>query len=78
MEIFDLSNIPAPSHSAAGGKARGLHALSMAGLKIAPGFVITDIRNEEDIDKAADFYVESKLELVAVRSSAAAEDGTEF
>ena len=42
MEIFDLSNIPAYSYSAVGGKARGLHALSMAGLKIAQGFVITD------------------------------------
>lgn len=78
MEIFDLSNIPSSSYSTVGGKAKGLHALSMAGLRIAPGFVVTDISSEEDIDKAADFYAESALSRVAVRSSATAEDGAEF
>jgi len=78
MEIHDLSDIPASRYPSVGGKAKGLHALSVAGLNIARGFVVTDIENEDDIEKVADFYMESGLDLVAVRSSAIGEDGIDF
>lgn len=78
MEIYDLADIPKSRYFSVGGKARGLNALSMAGLEIPGGFVITDIENEDDLEKIADFYIESGLDLVAVRSSATGEDGTDF
>ncbi|MCE5330180.1 hypothetical protein LLG07_07620 [bacterium] len=78
MEIHDLSNIPVSKYPSVGGKARGLHALCTAGLNIARGFVVTDIENEDDIERVADFYIESGLDLVAVRSSATGEDGIDF
>ncbi len=78
MEIYDLANIPESKYFSVGGKARGLNALSMAGLEIPGGFVITDIENDADLEMIADFYIESGLDLVAVRSSATGEDGTDF
>ena len=78
MQILDLKKIPESVYSSVGGKARGLNALDRAGLKIALGFVIKGIENDKDIDKAADFYVESGLETIAVRSSATTEDSEDF
>ncbi|MHB1377439.1 MAG: PEP/pyruvate-binding domain-containing protein [Candidatus Humimicrobiaceae bacterium] len=78
MQILDLKNIPESVYSSVGGKARGLNSLDRAGLKIAPGFVIRGIENEEDIDKAVDFYLGSGLGMIAVRSSATTEDSEDF
>lgn len=78
MQILDLKNISESAYSSVGGKARGLNLLDRAGLKIAPGFVIRDIKNEEDIDKAVDFYLGSGLGMIAVRSSATTEDSEDF
>ena len=78
MQILDLKNIPESVYSSVGGKARGLNFLDRAGLKIAPGFVIRGIENEDDIDKAVDFYLGSGLGMIAVRSSATTEDSEDF
>jgi rifampicin phosphotransferase len=78
MQILDLKKIPESDYSSVGGKAKGLSMLNKAGLKIAPGFVIKNIKNEEDIDKAVEFYLESGFEMIAVRSSATSEDGEDF
>src|SRR5680860_257490 len=78
MQILDLKKIPESAYSLVGGKAKGLNLLFRAGLKIAPGFVISDIENEEDIDKAIEFYLESGLGIIAVRSSATNEDSIDF
>ncbi len=78
MKIYDLTAIPLAEYLKVGGKARGLHGLHIAGLNIAKGFVVTDIQNEEDYEKAAGHYARSGLKKVAVRSSASAEDGSDF
>jgi rifampicin phosphotransferase len=78
MQIFELGNIPQDFYHQAGGKARGLDLLKKAGLKIADGVVLIDIKNEQDILLAADFYLGSGMEEVAVRSSSVSEDGEDF
>lgn len=78
MNIYRLDNIPAHELGAVGGKAKGLYNLSQAGLNVAPGFVITNLADDEDLDCAAEYFVASGLECVAVRSSANAEDGADF
>ena len=78
MEIYDLAAIPLTKLSVVGGKARGLHELSRAGLNIAKGFVIADIDQENDLENAVGYYEKSGLNMVAVRSSATSEDGGDF
>lgn len=78
MKIFSLDSIDYEALRRVGGKAKGLFELSQCGLNIAPGYVITDIEGDLCIQAAADYYDESSLELVAVRSSASAEDGVNF
>ena len=78
MQIFDLFNIPDTLLESVGGKAKGLYMLHKAGLTVPGGFVLYNIENENDFDEAIDFYLNSKLEKVAVRSSASGEDGIEY
>ncbi|MDL2296694.1 hypothetical protein LJC68_04940 [Bacteroidales bacterium OttesenSCG-928-B11] len=78
MEIFDLMNIPATHLERVGGKAKGLHLMAKSGLKIAQGVVVTEIKNEEDVNRLADYYIENQLGKVAVRSSANKEDGADY
>ena len=78
MQIFDLGNIPQAFSFPAGGKARGLDQLKKAGLKIAEGFVLINLENEQDILEASAFYHKSGMKEVAVRSSAESEDGRNF
>jgi len=78
MNIYMLNEVPIEMLENVGGKAKGLKLLSDCGLNIAKGFVSVDIDNELDIQTAADFYENSGLECVAVRSSALGEDGEDF
>ena len=78
MKIFELNSIPQDVLPKVGGKAKGLFKLSECGLNIGKGFVITDIKSEEDVSYALDYYKKSGLKKVAVRSSANNEDGAEF
>lgn len=78
MKIYNLAEIPSAEFEAVGGKAKGLFQLSQAQLPIAPGFVVTDIDNESDVEQATAHYLDMELGAVAVRSSANAEDGVEF
>lgn len=78
MEIYDLFAIPEDLLPEVGGKARGLYLLHKAGLDVAPGFILYGIQNEADIARAADHFVSSPYQCVAVRSSAKGEDGAEF
>jgi pyruvate,water dikinase len=78
MKIFTLDGLPEAEYDHAGGKARGLAALIRAGLPVAAGFVITGLETEADYEEAAAYYLKSGLQNVAVRSSAAAEDGADF
>lgn len=78
MQIYKLSEIPEAVRSYVGGKARGLCDIARLGLQIPEGFVVTDIQSETDVQAAADYYEKNGLGLVAVRSSAAAEDGADF
>jgi phosphohistidine swiveling domain-containing protein len=78
MEIYELSEIPESILDQAGGKAKGLNALSSAGFNIGRGFVLTDIENDDDLEKAAEYYSKSALGNIAVRSSATTEDSPEL
>jgi len=78
MQIFDLFNIPETFLESVGGKAKGLYRLHKAGLAVPRGFVLYNIENEEDFDKAIAYYLDSNLQKVAVRSSASGEDGVEY
>ncbi len=78
MNIYRLSEIPENALDQVGGKARGLKLLSDCGLKIPEGFVILDIDNDLDLQAAADYYENSGLKKVAVRSSATGEDSADF
>jgi rifampicin phosphotransferase len=78
MEIYDLFDIPDSRLQVAGGKARGLNALHRAGLTVAKGFVILGVESSQDVAAAADYYESCGFGPVAVRSSAAAEDGAEY
>ena len=78
MNIYRLDCIDEAALACVGGKARGLYSLSKAGLNIPEGFVAVGVENEKDLQKIADFCATAGLNLVAVRSSAAAEDGADF
>lgn len=75
MKIYDLFSIPDELLSEVGGKARGLYLLKKAGLNVPKGFILYDVQSEEDIEKASEYYNQSQLNAVAVRSSAKGEDG---
>ncbi|MDR0426329.1 MAG: hypothetical protein LBH24_04065 [Clostridiales bacterium] len=78
MEIVPLHRIPDRLLPVVGGKAKGLYRLADLGLNIGRGFVLADVKSEEDVIKAAAYYEQSGLGKVAVRSSANNEDGAEF
>jgi pyruvate,water dikinase len=78
MKIYDLAELPEGEYQNAGGKAKGLASLICAGLTTAKGFVIIGLSSAADYEEAADYYEESELQRVAVRSSSTAEDGKEF
>ncbi len=78
MKIYELNKIDEKRLGDVGGKAKGLYLLDKLGLNIAPGFVAVDINDELGLQAAADYYENSGMEIVAVRSSATAEDGKDF
>ncbi|MDD5952778.1 MAG: PEP/pyruvate-binding domain-containing protein [Oscillospiraceae bacterium] len=78
MRLIPLFALPKALLPEVGGKARGLYLLHKAGLPVADGFVLYDLQTALDKTIAADHYVWSGMEAVAVRSSAKGEDGVEF
>ena len=78
MEIYKLSEIPKDKLSEVGGKAKGLCLMAQSGINIAPGFVLMNIDSKEDLEDAVQHYINSGLQDVAIRSSANAEDGSDF
>jgi pyruvate,water dikinase len=78
MEIYKLNEIPKNKLTEVGGKAKGLCLMAQSGINIAPGFVLMNIESKEDLENAAQHYINSGLQTVAVRSSANAEDGSDF
>ena len=78
MNIYRLNEIPDDKLEEVGGKARGLKLLVDCGLRIPDGFVIINIDNDLDLQAAADYYENSGLKRVAVRSSATGEDSADF
>ena len=78
MQIIPLEELKHINYHEAGGKAKGLAELIKSGLKIARGFVIIGLKTEEDYESAAEYYIGSPFDSVAVRSSATNEDGDDF
>lgn len=78
MRIFDLYDIPEEMIRLTGGKAGRLCLLHKAGFPVPPGFVLYKPETEDDFEKAAEYFEDSGLFSVAVRSSAASEDGASF
>ena len=80
MQIHNLGKIPSNLLPHVGGKARGLDKLVKCGYKVPEGFVVVDLNldNENELNIAFEFYNNSGLDTVAVRSSASVEDGSEF
>lgn len=78
MNIYRLDNIDEEVLQTVGGKARGLYLLGKCGLKVPGGFVVSGAENDLDIQLAADYYEDNGFGTVAVRSSASAEDGTDY
>ncbi|MDL2227421.1 hypothetical protein LJC30_00845 [Odoribacter sp. OttesenSCG-928-L07] len=78
MDIYKLNEIPQEKFSEVGGKAKGLCLLAQSGINIAPGFVLMNITSTDDLENAAQYYLNSGLQTVAVRSSANSEDGSDF
>ncbi len=77
MQIFDLFEIPEELKPLVGGKAARLMELYTVGYNVPGGFVLFDIDGEEDISRAADHWQNAGIGTVAVRSSAAGEDGAD-
>ncbi|MDR0368913.1 MAG: hypothetical protein LBH82_07245 [Bacteroidales bacterium] len=78
MEIYKLNEIPQNKLNEVGGKAKGLCLMAQSGINIAPGFVLMNVENYNDVENAAQHYTNSGLQTVAVRSSANREDGSDF
>jgi len=78
MKIIALGEIDDAHIHAAGGKAHGLDQLIKAGFNVPSGFVLIDIGGEAGIADATEWYLQSGLNNVAVRSSATVEDGGDF
>jgi pyruvate,water dikinase len=78
MQIYDLFSIPEELLPEVGGKARGLYLLQKVGLNVPKGFILYDVKTEQDIEQACQYYKQSGLKVVAVRSSAKGEDGKDY
>ncbi len=78
MKIAWLNNIPEEDLKEVGGKAKGLFLLNQLGLNVARGFVAYDISTPEDETTLYEYWRDSGLGEVAVRSSATLEDGVEL
>ena len=80
MKIFNLGEIDNNYIEAVGGKARGLNNLIKKGFSVPQGFVLVDFdkNNKDNIVQATEYFLNSDLKKVAVRSSASAEDGADF
>ncbi len=78
MEIYQLNNIPEELLSNVGGKAKGLYQLSKFGFTVPKGFILVNVKEENDFEIAYQFYKDNGFNLVAVRSSATAEDGENY
>jgi len=78
MKIFKLGEIDDEYLDKVGGKARGLDFLIKSGFNVPAGFVLIDVDLEQDLPYAAEYYLNSGLKNVAVRSSASIEDGVDF
>lgn len=78
MKIYDLSNLPESILGEVGGKAKGLFLLSSYSFNVPKGFIICDIKSDEDVLEAFEYYNNCNLGKVAVRSSATIEDGENF
>ena len=76
--IYRITEIPDTELPNVGGKARGLYHLAVCGLNVPDGFIVTDAGADTAADNAAEYYENMRLGKVAVRSSATAEDGTDF
>lgn len=72
--VFPLDGA-APPPSAAGGKARGLHEIARAGLPVPPAWVVLPDAGDGAISALAGALAARGVVRVAVRSSAADEDG---
>ena len=78
MKIAWLDKIPIDDLKMVGGKAKGLYLLNNLGLNVAPGFVAYGIQSTEDEQAMLDYWKQSGLGEVAVRSSATLEDGIDL
>ncbi|NCA95473.1 MAG: hypothetical protein EOM74_00675 [Methanomicrobia archaeon] len=78
MKLAWLSQIPNDDLIKVGGKAKGLCLLNQINLNVAPGFVAYGISSTEDEEAIFEYWKQSKLGEVAVRSSATLEDGTDL
>ncbi len=78
MEIYELQQIPENLLDKVGGKAKGLSLLKKYSFNVPNGFILIDVKNEEDFNLAADYYEKMNLGEVAVRSSATIEDGVNY
>lgn len=78
MKIYDLAKLPDEVLDSVGGKARGLALLASYGFETPWGTVIKGLETDVDFETAADFYELQGSPCVAVRSSAGAEDGSDF
>ena len=78
MIIYRLNDIEDKDIENVGGKAKGLYLLIKCGLSVPAGFVAIGPKDDIDMQLASDYYEKSGLGQVAVRSSAAAEDGADF
>jgi len=66
----------APLPAEAGGKARGLRAIMQVGLSVPRAFVVLPAATDDDVRALADALGAEGPRLLAVRSSAADEDGS--
>ncbi len=78
MEIYQLKSIPEELLSKVGGKAKGLYLLNKFGFNVPNGFILLDVKDESDFEKAYEYYHQNGFKEVAVRSSATAEDGENY
>lgn len=78
MNIYELDKLSESLYSKVGGKAKGLGQLAKSGLNIARGFVVTDLKQDEDFENVYKYLADFTDKPVAVRSSANNEDGEDF
>lgn len=78
MKIHEFKNLPPETLQEMGGKARGLYYLKEFGFKVPKGFVVTNIKQGDNLEELINYWEQSGLGNVAVRSSATLEDGDDF